>query len=241
MFTIYGRQTTIPRVDEVVAESAAEAAGFLPGDVIVSIDGEKISNFVELQRIVSVSSDIPLTFVVTRDDREVTLTATPRRTETEDPFGNKISAGILGIRHQGSVEDVVVERFSLPGAAVLAVSETWYVVERTFIFIGDLFVGRESVEQLGGPIRIAEISGQAASISVAVLVQIAATLSISIGLINLFPIPMLDGGHLVFYAIEAIRRRPLSEKAQDIGFRIGFTLIVMLMIFVTWNDTSRWF
>jgi regulator of sigma E protease len=118
----------------------------------------------------------------------------------------------------------------------MGAAETWFVVDRTFAYIGGIFAGRESADQLGGPLRIAQVSGQVASISFTALMHLTAVLSVSIGLLNLFPVPMLDGGHLMFYAYEALRGRPLSEKAQEMGFRIGLALVIMLMVFATWND-----
>jgi regulator of sigma E protease len=236
IFSLYGRQVTTPRVDSIVAGSAAETAGFMPGDLIVSIDGVGIENFGDLQRIVSVSAGTPLSFVVDRNGSEVTLVATPELKEITDNFGNKHRVGVLGIQRSTTAEDIVAERYSLPRAVMMALSETWFVTERTLSYLVGVIAGRESADQLGGPIRVAEVSAQVATIGFVALINLAAILSISIGLINLFPVPMLDGGHLLFFAIEAVRGRPLSERAQDIGFRIGFVAVVMLMIFATWND-----
>jgi regulator of sigma E protease len=132
--------------------------------------------------------------------------------------------------------DVKFESVSPTQAIWLGGEETWFVVDRTLSYIGGVIIGREAADQLGGPIRIAQISGQVATIGFAALVHLAAVLSVSIGLLNLFPIPLLDGGHLLFYAIEGIRGRPLSERAQEVGFRIGLAIVVMLMIFATFND-----
>jgi regulator of sigma E protease len=236
IFSIYGREVMSPTVDAVVAGSAAEAAGFQKGDVVVSIDGKPISTFSDLQRIVSASSGVDLSVVVKRDGNPVTLHATPNYQEIADRFGNKQHVGVLGITRNATPSDVVTERFTVPQAAGAAVEETWFVVARTLSYLGGVVVGRESADQLGGPIRVAEVSAQVATIGFVALVNLAAILSISIGLINLFPVPMLDGGHLFFFALEAIRGRPLSDRAQDIGFRIGFVAVVMLMIFATWND-----
>lgn len=236
IFTLNGRQVTTPRVDGLVAGGAAEKAGFQPGDVILSIDGREVANFGELQRIVSISSDLPLQVVVARGDEQVNLVATPERKEITDNFGNKHRVGVLGIQRNAANGEVVTERYPLPQAFSLAVSETWFVVERTMSYLVAVIAGRESADQLGGPLRVAEVSAQVATIGIVALINLAAILSISIGLINLFPVPMLDGGHLLFFAVEAIRGKPLSEKAQDIGFRIGFVAVVMLMIFATWND-----
>lgn len=236
IFSIYGRQVTEARVDAVLADSAAEAAGFQPGDLVLSIDGTQIGSFSDLQRIVAVSADTELHFVVERDGREMSLTATPERQEVEDRFGNVQRVGRLGISRSTTAENVTTERFPLPHAAMLAVGETWFVIKQTITAMVGIVSGRESTDQLGGPIRIAQMSGQIATLGIVPLINFVALLSIGIGLINLFPIPMLDGGHLVFFAVEAARGRPLSERAQDISFRIGFVAVVMLMIFATWND-----
>lgn len=236
IFSFFGRQVTEARVDQVVAGSAAERAGFEAGDLVLSIDGADVESFSDLQRIIGISTDTELTIVVERGDERIALVATPERQEITDRFGNKQRVGILGISRNTTADNIITERYSVPEAALLAVEETWFVIDRTMSYLGAVIVGRESTDQLGGPIRVAEISAQVATIGLIALINLAAVLSISIGLINLFPIPMLDGGHLLFYAVEAVRGRPLSDRAQDIGFRIGFAAMVMLMIFATWND-----
>lgn len=236
LFSTYGRQVTEARVDSVLAASVAEQAGFQPGDLVVSIDGAEIESFSDLQRIVAVSADTELHFVVERNGEAVNLIATPERQEVEDQFGNVQRVGRLGISRSTTPENVTTERFPLPQAAVLAVEETWFVIKQTIVSIGRIVSGRESTDQLGGPIRIAQISGQIASLGILPWVNLVALISIGIGLVNLFPIPILDGGHLVFFAVEAVRGRPLGERAQEISFRIGFAAVIMLMIFATWND-----
>jgi len=238
IFSIYGRQVTEARVDAVLADGAAEVAGFQPGDLVLSIDGTQIGSFSDLQRIVAVSADTELHFVVERDGREMSLAATPERQDVEDRFGNVQSVGRLGISRSTTAENVTTERFPLPQAAILAVEETWFVIEQTISALAGIISGRESTDQLGGPIKIAQMSGQIATLGIVPLINWIALISISIGLINLFPIPILDGGHLLFFAVEAVRGRPLSERAQDISFRIGFAAVVMLMIFATWNDIT---
>jgi regulator of sigma E protease len=238
VFSIFGQQVMSARVDAVVAGSAAERAGFQPGDVVVAIDGRPIANFTDLQRIVSVSTGEELTLLVERGDTQVTLRATPELKEVTDPFGNVNRVGILGINRSPTADQVVTERYSLPDAFVRAVQETWFVIERTATYLFELIVGRASVDQLGGPIKVAEISGQVATLGFIPLLSLAAMLSISIGLINLFPIPVLDGGHLLFYLIEAIRGRPLSDAAQEVGFRFGFAALLALMVFTVLQDTG---
>jgi regulator of sigma E protease len=236
IFMIFGRQVTTPRIDTIQPASAAEAAGFQPGDLVLSIDGRTIENFGEMQRIVSSSPGVPLRVVVLRDKGEQTLVATPRLQEIKDNFGNSHRVGLLGISRATTREDVTMERYGPIEAIKLGVGETYFVIERTLSYVGGLISGREATDQLGGPIRIAQISGQVATVSFAALLHLTAVLSVSIGLLNLFPVPLLDGGHLVFYAIEAIRGRPLSERAQEYGFRVGLALVLMLMLFATWND-----
>ena len=236
IFMIFGMQTLSPRVDEVQAGSPAAAAGFKPGDMVLSIDGEKIDSFETMQRIVSDSAGKALEITVDRDGAQVVLSATPQLRQEKDIFGNVQRIGLLGIRRSPAPGDVKYQYVSPPKAVWMSVQETWFVVDKTLTYIGRVIIGRERANQLGGPIRIAQMSGQVASISFVALLHLAAVLSVSIGLLNLFPIPLLDGGHLLFYGIEATRGRPLSERAQEVGFRIGFAIVIMLMIFATFND-----
>jgi regulator of sigma E protease len=203
---------------------------------VISIDGKKIESFSEMQRIVGMSPDQPLHFIVERAGKTLEITATPERKEITDNFGNVIRLGLLGIQRSASAGDWTLKRHDPVTAVIMAVNEVRFVIERTFAYLYDVIAGRESADQLGGPLRIAELSGQVASLGIGPLLSFAAYISVSIGLLNLFPIPMLDGGHLLFYLIEAIRGRPLSEATQEIGFRIGLAFVLMLMIFATWND-----
>jgi regulator of sigma E protease len=188
-----------------------------------------------MQRIVQASSDVPLTIVVRRGDRDVTLVATPRLRVVDTPFG-KNKVGLLGISASTDPADWRIEKMGFIESARNAATETWFVVERTGSYVAGLFIGKESPEQISGPIRIAEISGQVAKIGFGALLNLAAILSISIGLINLVPVPLLDGGHLLYYAFEALRGRPLSERAQELGFKVGMALVGALMLFATFND-----
>lgn len=236
IFMLYGKQSTSARVDAVQPGSAAETAGFVPGDLVLSIDGRRIESFADMQRIVSTSAGEALQVEVDRGSRVVTLTATPALKEIKDNFGNVHRIGVLGITRSMAPGDVRYEKSGPITALRLGVEETWFVIERTLSYIGGVIVGREATDQLGGPIRIAQVSGQVASAGFVALLHLAAVLSVSIGLLNLFPVPLLDGGHLLFYGIEAVRGKPLSERAQELGFRIGFAIVVMLMIFATFND-----
>ena len=199
------------------------------------MDGKEIESFSDLQRIVSVNGGVELDFVVERNGGVLNLKATPRLQEVDDGLGNKIRAGILGITRDAQ-NDRVVEKYGPIKALGYGVEQTWFIVDRTFAYLGNVIGGREDADQIGGPIRIAQVTGQVASISFTALINLAAVLSVSIGLINLFPVPMLDGGHLMYYAIEAVRGRPLSARAQDYGFRVGLALVMMLMLFATFND-----
>ena len=236
VFMLYGKQTMSARVDAVQPDSAAAAAGFQPGDLVVSIDGHAIGDFEQMQRIVSESAGNQLDIKVDRKGAALELKATPALKEIKDNFGNVHRIGILGISRSTAAEDLKSQPVGPLQAVALGAEETWFVVDRTLSYIGGVIVGREAADQLGGPIRIAQISGQVASIGFVALIHLAGVLSVSIGLLNLFPIPLLDGGHLLFYAIEASRGRPLSERAQEVGFRIGLAIVVMLMIFATFND-----
>ncbi|HEX8416021.1 MAG TPA: RIP metalloprotease RseP [Methylobacterium sp.] len=230
-----GRYETPPRVEGVVAGSAAERAGFQPGDVIRSIDGAPVNSFMDMQRTVTGSAGSSLAITVDRGGQDQVLTATPDVVEERTPFGRH-RFGRLGLQGP-KAGDAKLVHYGPVQSLGLGVSETYFVVDRTIAYIGKLVTGRESADQLSGPIGIARVSGEVAKVGgVAGLISLIALLSVSIGLLNLFPVPLLDGGHLLFYAFEAVRGRPLSERAQEIGFRIGLALVLMLMLFAAWND-----
>jgi regulator of sigma E protease len=239
IFMTVGKQTTSARVDTVQPASAAEAAGFKPGDLVTAINGEKIESFSDMQRIVSISAGETLSIDVDRGGAPINLKATPQLKELKDNFGNLHRLGVLGISRSMSPGDIKTEKAGPLRAVVMGAQETWFVVDRTLAYISGVFVGREAADQLGGPIRIAQVSGQVATAGFTALIHLTAVLSVSIGLLNLFPIPLLDGGHLLFYGIETIRGRPLSERAQEVGFRIGLAIVVLLLIFATFNDILR--
>ena len=198
LFTFFGKPSTTARVDKIEAGSAAEKAGFQVGDVVTAIDGKTIGSFTDMQRIVGIRAGEQLSFDIKRGDSTLQLRGTPELREVKDPFGNVHRLGVLGITRATAPGDVVTERVDPATALWLGVKETWFVVERTLAYIGGVFTGREAADQVGGPLRIAQISGQVATIGLAALVHLAAVLSISIGLLNLFPVPLLDGGHRLF-------------------------------------------
>ena len=236
IFTFYGKQSTAARVDSIQPGSAAAEAGLAAGDVVLSIDGKTIETFSDMQRIVSGNAGRTLELTVERGGVRQAVKATPALREVKDSFGNVHRIGVLGISRSMSPDDLKLQPVNPLSAIVMGAEETWFVVERTLSYLGGVVSGREAADQLGGPIRIAQVSGQVATAGFIALIHLAAVLSVSIGLLNLFPIPLLDGGHLLFYAIEAIRGRPLSERAQEMGFRVGLAIVVMLMIFATFND-----
>jgi regulator of sigma E protease len=251
IFSVYGKESTAARVATVQSGSAAEAAGFQPGDLVLSIDGRQIESFDDLQRIIVTNPGQTLKIVVDRGGVHETLTATPVVSEVKDNLGNVHRQGMLGItRASVAPGESAVKPVDPLTAVVLGVRETWSVIDSTVTYLARVVVGRESPDQLGGPIRIAQIAGQVwqgglhnggIGTAVIAIVQLSAILSVSIGLLNLFPIPLLDGGHLLFYAVEAVRGRPLSERAQEVGFRFGLAVVLMLMIFATYNDISQLF
>jgi regulator of sigma E protease len=238
-YTVMGMHVTAPRVDELLPDGVAATAGFQVGDVILKIDGQPVETFNDMQRVVSGNADKELTFEVNRGGTTVTLKATPARRELVDRFGNKMRVGQIGIRRNATQHEWEYRRYGPVEAFGLGVKETFFIISRTLQFLQELVLGRESTDQLRGPIGIAEISGQVATLGIMPLLNLVALISVSIGLINLFPIPLLDGGHLLFYAIEAVRRQPLSERTQEISFRIGLAIVLMLTVFVTTKDIWR--
>ena len=236
IFMIVGERHLVPLIGEVVADSAAEEAGFTSGDLVVGLQGRSVSNFTEIQQVVAMNAEIELAFIVEREGQEVHLTATPRRVEVTDRFGNVQDIGRLGMGQDSDTTEMTIKRYGPFHAVWKGTVQTSDIVTQTFVYLGRVISGRESAEQLGGPLRIAQISGQVATSGPVALIYLIGILSVSIGLINLFPVPILDGGHLVFYGFEAVFGKPLGEGAQEFGFRVGLVLVLSLMVFATWND-----
>jgi regulator of sigma E protease len=232
LFTTYGQPFTPAEVGQVQPGSAAEQGGIQPGDVIRRIDGSTVHRFEDVQQIVRLNPGVPMSIVVTRDGQEQTLRVTPSRTELTDRFGNHYQIGLLGIARSG-MEYVKRD----PATAIVqAGAETWNLSVSTLKAIWQIIIGTRATDELGGPLRIAQMSGEVAQGGVVAVLWFMAVLSINLGLINLFPVPVLDGGHLLFYAAEALRGKPLGQRAQEYGFRIGLALVLTLMVFATWND-----
>jgi regulator of sigma E protease len=234
IFMSVGRPVTEPVIGDVVADSAAADAGLQPGDRILAIDGADIDRFEDLQRVVPLGNGAEMRLTVQRNDSILDIIAVPRIVEEVDAFGNPQKRALLGVASSGETRLMV--RHNPITAVGLAISQTYIVVEGTFVAVGQIISGQRGTEDLGGPIRIAKFSGQAAKSGFANFVIFMAILSINLGIINLFPVPLLDGGHLLFYAIEAMRGRPLSDQTQEWGLRVGLVLVLSLMVFVTWND-----
>lgn len=238
MFSVNGRVIADPVVAQVQPGSAAEAAGILAGDRFVAIDGVEVEIFDDVQRYVSVRPEVPITVTLDRQGSMVDVTLTPARTEISDTFGNKMEVGRIGVVTNNDAGNFRVREYGPLEAVSEGVAQSWYIVTRTVDYIGNILTGREKADQLGGPIRVAKYSKDMSTLGIGALIQLAAVLSVSIGLLNLMPVPMLDGGHLVFYAIEAVRGRPPGEVAQEWAYRFGLTVVLALMLFATWNDVS---
>lgn len=237
-YAIVGVPISEPKVDQVMAGSAADEAGFKPGDIILDIDGRQIDSFADVQKIISDSADVTLTVTVGRSGNRFALQVTPTRIEVDDGLGGKISIGRLGVSRADTSEPLYVRQAPLD-AVSMAVTETKDISLRLLSYLRGIVTGRQSADQLAGPIGIARITKEVAAVSINGLVQLVAVLSISIGLINLFPIPMLDGGHLLYYAIEVVRGKPLGLAAQEMGFKLGLFVVLALMLVATFNDLSR--
>lgn len=230
LFAIAGRPVTSPEVGKVLEGSGADRAGLQPGDRFVAIDGVPIKRFEDIQRIVTTHPDQQISVLVERAGRQIALTAT-----TQDRIAAGQRIGMLGI----SAGPTKFERLSPPRAIAAGFGQTWQVTKETLAGAWQMISGRRGTEDLGGPLRIAQLSGEVAELGIASLISFIAVLSVNLGLINLFPIPILDGGHLLFYLAEAVLGRPIPPRAQEYGLRAGFALLVGLFLFVTWNDLTH--
>lgn len=236
MFSAYGRYVFEPVVAEVRPGSPAAVAGILPGDRFVSVDGVKVETFSDVQRLVSGRAGDAIAFVMLRDGHEVKITATPEASEQKDALGNTVKIGLIGVVNNQEVGQPRLVSYGPAEAFGQAALETGRIIERTGHFLRRFATGREDRCQLGGPVKIAEMSGKAASLGFVWLVQLVALLSVGIGFLNLLPIPPLDGGHLVFYAVEAVMRRPVPERVMEAVYRVGMLVVLGFMGFVFFND-----
>jgi len=223
-------------VDAVVPNSPAAQAGFKPGDQITAINNTPIEKFEDLQRIVGSSAGETLTFTVERNGEKLAIRATPNVDEQRDAFGRTYRRGLIGIQRSVSPDKVHTVHVSVPRAIMLGAGETYGNITQTIGGLWDIVTRRQSAEQMGGPIMMAEVTAKVAELGLEPMLRWIAFISANIGFLNLLPIPVLDGGHLLFYAYEAVRRKPASERMQQMGFQVGLALLMMLVVFVNFND-----
>jgi regulator of sigma E protease len=236
VYTFAGKDFTPAIINEVQKNSPAMVAGLKDNDIVVSIDGNKVKSIMEVSKFIMMSTNEFINFTVNRNDQELSFKVKPIIAKGEDSLGNKVNKRMVGIK-LGAYNNVVNHVKLGPIKALFyAVNEVYYVSVSSLKYIGSMIRGSGDSSQLGGPIRIAKISGQVAEFGILPFISLMAYISISLGLINLFPIPMLDGGHLMFYGIEKVLGRPLSQKVQEGFFRIGLFLLLSLMFFTTLND-----
>ncbi len=217
----------------------AASCGLRPGDGDVSIDGWDIGGFEDVQRIVSINGGRELTIGVDRDGQRLDFKITPKIEDQKDPFGGTFRRGLIGVKPAGGAEALITKQVGALEALRLGVRETYTNIAQTLQGIGDIIARRQAADQMGGPILMAEVTAKVAELGIAPMLLWIAFISANIGFLNLLPIPVLDGGHLMFYAIEAVRRKPLSQRMQEIGFQIGIALVLMLMVYVNLNDLLR--
>ena len=241
IFMFLGEQVSDPIVEKVLPGSAAEQAGIKSRDTIMEINGNEIATFNELQNLIFDRAGETLTLKIDRQGEIIVLQATPQVEIISSAFGGKERIARLGIQGTSDPKHVRMLTHSLPSALVKGVEQTYFIVKTTLRYMGKIITGRESADQLRGPAGIAQIAQGAASSGLLPFLSFVGLISVSIGLINLFPVPMLDGGHLVYYGIEALRGKPLGKAAQEWGFKIGLSMVMLLMVVATWNDVVRIF
>ncbi len=241
VFMAYGQSIHNARVGYVEPGSPAAAAGFAPGDLVTAIDGEKISSFQDLMQAVVLNTGIDMTFLVDRDGKTLTLNAAPRVMLVNQGQLGKRRVGHLGLGSTNDPRDVSYQRCDITQCVAWAGDQVGFITHATLSYIGGLFAGRESVDQMSGMVGMTQITGAVAKVGVAGLIGLAALFSVSVGLMNLFPVPLLDGGHLLFCLIEVVRGRPVSERVQQVGMRVGIALVGSLMVFTTTHDIMRLF
>ncbi|RDE07961.1 RIP metalloprotease RseP [Pelagibacterium lacus] len=232
----YGRLTLDPVVGQVLPDSPAAVAGLQEGDRFLTVDGFRIRGFEDIQRVVSTAPGREIAVTIERAGEIRVLSLVPETATTTTRFGRELKIGRLGVSRDVGANDIVTYRPGPIEAVGMTFEEIWFIIDRTLGFLADVFVGRADLDQVAGPVGMAQVSGEVATLGLLALVNLTALLSLNIGIVNLFPVPMLDGGHLLYYLFEAARGRPLSQKVQDVGYRIGFALVCTLMIFTLVND-----
>ena len=236
IYTFAGKDFTPAVINEVQKDSPAMVAGLKNNDIVISIDGNEVKSIMDVSKFITMSTDEFISFTIKRFDQELIFRVKPNLVNSEDNLGNKINKRMIGIKLGAYNNEVNHVKLGPSKAIYYAVNEVYYVTTSSLKYLGSMIAGNGDSSQLGGPIRIAKISGQVAEFGILPFISLMAYISISLGLINLFPIPMLDGGHLMFYGIEKILGRPLSQKTQEGFFRIGMFLLLSLMFFTTFND-----
>jgi regulator of sigma E protease len=241
LFMAFGQSFHVARVGFVEPGSPAAAAGFRQGDLVAAIDGEPIKSFQDLQQAVVLNTGIDMTFAVDRGGEKLTLHAAPKLMLVDQGALGKRRIGHLGLGASRDPKDVSFQRCDPAQCVAWAGGQVGFITHATLAYIGGLFAGRESVDQMSGMVGMTQITGAIAKASLWDLLNLAALFSVSVGLMNLFPVPLLDGGHLMFYLIEAVIGRPVSERVQQVGMRVGIALVASLMIFTTAQDILRLF
>ena len=231
-----GKDFTPAVIDEVLKDSPAEAAGLMKNDIILEIDDNKVESILDVSKYIAMSTSEYVDFKVSRYDQQKLFKVKPNIVPSEDNLGNKINKRMVGIKLSPYNNEINHVKLGPAKALIQSVSEVYFVTTSSLKYLASMLIGKGDSSQLGGPIRIAKISGQVAEFGIIPFLSMMAYISISLGLINLFPIPMLDGGHLMFYGFEKVLGRPLSQKTQEGFFRIGMFLLLSLMFFATFND-----
>jgi len=236
IYMFVGKDFTPALIDEVQKDSPAEAAGLMKNDIILEIDNNKVESILDVSKFIAMSTSDYVDFKVSRYDQEILFKVKPNLVPSEDNLGNKINKRMVGIKLIPYKNEINHKKLGPAQALIQSVGEVYFVTTSSLKYLATMLIGKGDSSQLGGPIRIAKISGQVAEFGLIPFLSMMAYISISLGLINLFPIPMLDGGHLMFYGIEKVLGRPLSQKTQEGFFRIGMFLLLSLMFFATFND-----
>ena len=253
LFSAVGEQILAPRVATVVPDSPAAEAGFQPGDLVVQVNDRRVVDFNEFERAIMMSAGDAMRFTVDRGGREVVLTGTPQRRREDNPIAGQVRIARIGVIMDRRASDFSFRRLNPVEAFGKGIETIGSTVGTTATYIGRIFAGKESGDLLNGPIGIAKAAGGVTQLAVAAnpdpgwmaanlaltFLSFAAVVSIGIGIVNLLPIPVLDGGHLLFYGYEAVARRPVPARVQEVGYRVGLALLAGLMLFATWNDLQK--